>query len=226
MRWLQDWVTGLFTRKYQDLFMEEYDCPMINRMTSQDCALILTGATSPTGSIVVTYKPFIVDRPLIMRGWHIPVQSNPTDATKMSLVLMGADATTKLPTTRIAATASGWFDVSAANTTIGDAGGDNHKQVLLAAKTVVPAGLYHLAFASTSPAAAGNFRGRSNRDILKGRRAMQYTGATDLNANFASFNIPENPAAGSLAAAADASNGNIGFRLLCSRYLGGPVTLI
>lgn len=225
MRWIQDWVSGLFTRKYVDIFMEEYDCPMINRMTSQDCALILSGATSPTGSIVVTYKPFIIDRPIIMRGWHIPVQSNPTDATKMRLVLMSADGTTKLPTVRLASTDSGWFDVSAANTTIGDAGGDNHKQVLLSAKVALNSGLYILAFASTSPAAGGNFRGRSNRDVLKGRRAMQYTGATDLNANFASFNIPENPAAGSLAAAADASNGNIGFRILCSRTLGGPVTL-
>lgn len=223
MKWLTDWVTNNFPKK-SDLFVEEYDCPCINRMGAADCVLILTGAASPTpGSIVVTYKLFPIDRPIIMRGWHIPVQTNPTDATKMRLVLMAADGTTKLPTTRLAATDSGWFDVSSANTTIGDAGADNHKQVLLSARVAIPSGTYYIGFACTSPAAGGAFRGRSNRDILKGRRNMQYTGATDLNANFAAYNIPESPAAGSLAASGDTTNGNIGFRILCARTLAGNI---
>lgn len=224
MKFITDWVSAFHLRKYRDSFLEEYDCPLINRMTSADCALILTGAASPTpGSIVVTYKVFPVDRPIILRGYHIPVQTNPTDGTKMRLVLMQADPTTKLPTTRIAATDSGWFDVSIANTTAGDAGGDNHKQVTLASgrRLKLEAGLYYLGFACTSPAAGGTFRGRSNRDVLKGRRNMQYTGATDLNANYATYNVPESPAAGSLAAAADTTNGNIGFRLLCARTMAG-----
>jgi len=228
MKWVTDWVENMYLRKFRDHFVEEYDCPMINRMASADCVLILTGAASPTpGSIVVTYKPFFVDRPIIMRGWHIPVQTNPTDGTKMRLVLMEADATTKLPTTRIAGSDSGWFDVSSANTTIGDAGGDNHKQVALASAGRYSLGrprLCYIGFACTSPVAGGNFRGRSNRDIIKGRRAMQYTGATDLNANYATFNIPESPAAGSLAAAGDATNGNIGFRLLCALTMAGNIS--
>lgn len=223
----KDWTEAFFLKKFRDHFVEEYDCPMINRMSSGDCVLIVTGAALPTpGSIVVTYKPFFIDRPIILRGYHIPVQTNPTDATKMRLVLMEADPTTKLPTTRIAGSDSGWFDVSSANTTIGDAGGDNHKQVGLASGGRYNLGrprLCYLGFASTSPVAGGSFRGRSNRDTIKGRRAMQYTGATDLNANYATYNLPESPAAGSLAAAADTSNGNIGFRLLCALTMAGNI---
>lgn len=227
MRFLEDLQARLYPKKYRDIFLEEYDFPTINRMTSSDCALVLTGAASPTpDSVVVAYKIAPIDRPLIMRGWHVPVQTPPSNGTMMRLVLMAADSSTKLPTTRYAPTNSGWFSVQAADVTVGDAGGDNHKQVLLSAKVAIEPGLYIIGIASTSPASGGAFRGRSNRDVIKGRRNMQYTAATVLNANYAAYDIPESPGAANLAAAGDATNANIGVRILCSRSLGGPVTLI
>lgn len=227
---ISDFVENFFLRKYRDSFVEEYDIPCINNLQPQSVALMLTGASSPdTGSVVVSYRVFPIDRPLILRGYHIPVQSNPTDATKMRLVLMEADATTKLPTTRITGTDSGWFDISSANTTVGDAGGDNHKQVTLASGFRYKLGrprLCYLGIACTSPSAGGNFRGRSTRDVIKGRRNMVYTTTTVLNANYAAYNIPESPAAGNLAACADATggNGNIGFRLLCAQSMAGNLS--
>lgn len=171
--------------------------------------------------VILNFRYIVIPWPMEIASYHLPITSAPTAGTKMRLALYETDAATFYPTTQVTNSHLDAFDCTTGITAAVLAGADSYKDVALAtACRVYSPGIYLMAIAYQSPAAAGTYRGTLIKNTVRGLRDLQYNAATADNANIAAatWTMPTNIGAGDLVTASDNSMGNFGVGLICNRF--------